>query len=438
MEVDVAIVGGGMAGLALAVALQERGIQAQVFEKAPAKRKHFGTGMSIGQNGIRALEGIKPGLSEKMESLGQRTRQFTTTIRQPGEPEIKISPSSQLVASERMFTITWKSACDSLLDSLIDSDKVHRRHTLIDYKPVEDGVEALFEVQVDEASGLSTAETKVTAKLLVGADGVWSRVRELMVGDEPRNLNLVTWLGIVPTDIARSMQLHQDDEISFISYPSKRTGIITCHCGSGQSLWHFRIPDESGELMKSFTSDFHDHGQEARKMRVLKRIEAMKELQNMKTVIERTESSVIREDRNFDRLPLSSWSDPSGHVVLLGDAAHGMYPGPGMGARVAFEDAHQLALLLHEAFSSPTPATAVPAAIKRYEHLRIPRCTALQGFAAELTTWPAMIPELLQSLSPEQKAQRVEEFFRWINKYPAAMAGDPDSSFWKPEQVTGM
>lgn len=46
-------------------------------------------------------------------------------------------------------------------------------------------------------------------------------------------------------------------------------------------------------------------------------------------------------------------------------AAHGMYPGPGMGARVAFEDAHQLALLLHEAFSSPTPATAVPAAIKR-------------------------------------------------------------------------
>lgn len=52
MEVDVAIVGGGMAGLALAVALQERGIQAHVFEKAPAKRKHFGTGMSIGQNGM--------------------------------------------------------------------------------------------------------------------------------------------------------------------------------------------------------------------------------------------------------------------------------------------------------------------------------------------------------------------------------------------------
>ena len=46
-------------------------------------------------------------------------------------------------------------------------------------------------------------------------------------------------------------------------------------------------------------------------------------------------------------------------------AAHGMYPGPGMGTRVAFEDAHQLALLLHHVFSSRTPETALPDAIKR-------------------------------------------------------------------------
>jgi 2-polyprenyl-6-methoxyphenol hydroxylase-like FAD-dependent oxidoreductase len=52
MEVDVAIVGGGMGGLALAVGLQERGIQAHVFEKSPKERRHFGTGISIGQNGM--------------------------------------------------------------------------------------------------------------------------------------------------------------------------------------------------------------------------------------------------------------------------------------------------------------------------------------------------------------------------------------------------
>lgn len=51
LETDVAIVGGGMGGLALAIGLQNRGIQAHVFEKSPKERKNFGTGMSIGQNG---------------------------------------------------------------------------------------------------------------------------------------------------------------------------------------------------------------------------------------------------------------------------------------------------------------------------------------------------------------------------------------------------
>lgn len=57
LETDVVIVGGGMGGLALAVGLRNRGIQAHVFEKSPKERKHFGTGMSIGQNGkLRNIE----------------------------------------------------------------------------------------------------------------------------------------------------------------------------------------------------------------------------------------------------------------------------------------------------------------------------------------------------------------------------------------------
>ena len=51
MEVDIAIVGGGLGGLALALGLQERGIQAHVFEKAPKVRGRSGTAISLGQNG---------------------------------------------------------------------------------------------------------------------------------------------------------------------------------------------------------------------------------------------------------------------------------------------------------------------------------------------------------------------------------------------------
>ena len=89
--------------------------------------------------------------------------------------------------------------------------------------------------------------------------------------------------------------------------------------GSGHSLWQYGVPDKSGELTKSYASDFHFHGQEARKIRVLKDIEGAEELLNLKMAMERSKSHHIREDRNFDRLPVSSWSDASGRVVLLGD-----------------------------------------------------------------------------------------------------------------------
>lgn len=94
---------------------------------------------------------------------------------------------------------------------------------------------------------------------------------------------------------------------------------MVCFAGSGHTLWQYRVPDKNGELTKSYASDFHVHGQEARKIRVLKQIEGVEDLLNLKTTMERSKSQHIREDRNFDRLPVSSWSDPSGRVVLLGD-----------------------------------------------------------------------------------------------------------------------
>lgn len=63
------------------------------------------------------------------------------------------------------------------------------------------GVETRFEVKAEQGGD---AEIKVAkAKLLVGADGVRSPVRKLLLGDEPRDLWMVTWLAIVPSDSIR-------------------------------------------------------------------------------------------------------------------------------------------------------------------------------------------------------------------------------------------
>lgn len=67
---------------------------------------------------------------------------------------------------------------------------------------VKGGVEARFEVSAEEES--SPVRTKVVrAKLLVGVDGMRSQVRKIMVGDEPRDLLLITWNALVPTEGVR-------------------------------------------------------------------------------------------------------------------------------------------------------------------------------------------------------------------------------------------
>lgn len=66
-------------------------------------------------------------------------------------------------------------------------------------------MKARFEVQTEQEDGSILVEEKVVkAKLLIGADGIRSQVRKVVVGDEPRDLLLITWNAIVPTDPIRS------------------------------------------------------------------------------------------------------------------------------------------------------------------------------------------------------------------------------------------
>lgn len=71
-----------------------------------------------------------------MESVGQRTRQFTARIRVQGEAEKVITQLPQLTESEVMFTVAWKGALETLVDEL-DPNVVHYRHSFVDYNLVE-------------------------------------------------------------------------------------------------------------------------------------------------------------------------------------------------------------------------------------------------------------------------------------------------------------
>lgn len=220
-------------------------------------------------------------------------------------------------------------------------------------------MEARFEVATDEdVEGLSPVHTKVVrAKLLVGVDGIRPQVRNVLVSDEPRDLLLVTWNAVVPAEDVRSLNLHEERGVKFIRYTNKEQlekTVFLLDAGAGLSLWQVRSPDVSGEITEAYSQDREEFGRGVRKARALRQLEDLEGLENMRAAMAGTHPDAVREARACDRVPLTTWSDPSKRVVLLGDAAHGMYSGP-----------HQLSILLQEALASPTPKTAITDAVRR-------------------------------------------------------------------------
>ncbi|KAI5063100.1 hypothetical protein GOP47_0021647 [Adiantum capillus-veneris] len=381
-EVQVAIVGGGLAGLAVLLALRTRGIQAHLFEKCPNLRSDTATAIGIGPIGVTALEGIKPGLSKIMSELGT----YTTLLK---------------VDTTRVQQALAKLVCE---------DYIHCSHELLFYKHLEDGhVHAYFEVKDVSGSNHLRHFKSVLTQLLIGADGIWSAVRKQMINDEPRYLHMVDWNTVV-------YDPHQE---------------ILEGVGRGEIYLHVDL-NRSMNFVLSYAGDYALWILRRSKVRALQQIQGFEGWDALKKAIEATDEKAIFERKIMNRLPLDKWSDADGSVLLIGDAAHAMYVGPGQGARTAFEDAHQLALLLEEVnLGSCFTKENIRTAVSKFEELRIPRMRKMQEYATHSTQQARFEPEWVQKLSPEEAQKRGLEFMQWVEAYPKNQQGDPDSTFFK-------
>jgi hypothetical protein len=86
------------------------------------------------KTGIRALEGLKPGLSSKMREAGAGVRHLTALTRLQDQPEREIARE---MSPEKLFMIPWKLAAEILAEEIPDSTAVHWQHSFLDYEPVE-------------------------------------------------------------------------------------------------------------------------------------------------------------------------------------------------------------------------------------------------------------------------------------------------------------
>ncbi|KAJ7527029.1 hypothetical protein O6H91_16G033200 [Diphasiastrum complanatum] len=424
-EVEIAIVGGGLGGLALALALQERGITAHLYEKHHDLRSDTATAIGIGANGVKSLNGIRSGLSKVMEDAGTYASCLKLTlVNKKGEVRYR----EQTFEQGEYVSIGWKQA-QLVLASYINKDLIHCSHRLVRFESSEAGVDAYFEVTDENTSSLEYIKV-VRTKLLVGADGIWSVVRRTIVGDSPRYLHLVDWNAYVPNPGAKVFGGHGEHEIVLLFDEDGETRSWLVDAGKGFSLWILRKLDLSGDLAKTLKRSKGGLGIPGAKARALQQLDGLDGWDDIKAAIKATDETYIFERPIMDNLPIKRWSDSHRRVLLMGDAAHAQYVGPGQGARTAFEDAHQLSILLKEAFSS-SEDNSIATAVKKFEELRIPRMIKMQEYAAESTALPALVPEWVSKLTMEEKQKRALECQQWVHSYPEKMLCDPDSTYWK-------
>jgi salicylate hydroxylase len=340
----VIIIGAGIGGLTAALTLRRAGIEVEVFEQAAVLRE-IGAGIQISPNASRVLGRL--GLANSMREYG--VRPLAVQIRRWDDGRIL---ARQLLGDEceRIFGAPYyhfhRAELLDLLAAALPSQVIRLDHRCIALRQYSDRIEVKFH------NGAAA-----DADLVVGADGIHSTVRELILGAEsPRFSGHVAYRGLVPAERLAHLEL----EINSSSWWGPGHHFVHYFVGAGARYvnWVAIIPGEW--RIESWT----EPGEVA---------DALREFAGwhpqVTTIIEAAAST--NRWALYDRDPLTRWT--AGRAVLLGDAAHAMLPYMAQGAVQAIEDAAVLARCLEQAGQH-----GLPAALDRYEYMRKPRATRCQ------------------------------------------------------------
>jgi 2-polyprenyl-6-methoxyphenol hydroxylase-like FAD-dependent oxidoreductase len=381
------VVGGGIGGLAAAVALHRRGWRVTVLERA-GDFTEVGAGLSLWPNAMSALAAL--GLAERVRALGAvetaggvRSRRGRWLSRMDNA-EIARRHGRPLVVVHRA----------DLVRALVEALPAESLRPASEVRTVRPDGEA---VMVGHRGG------SLRAELVVGADGVGSELRRLLwpSAKEPRYAGCTTWrmitepLADLRTDGA--VFWGRGERIGFTTLPAGR---FYCFAAAAVPADGAGIDGEHAAVRRRF-GDWPDP------------IPAL--------LAAVPDDGVLRHDV-YDLPPLPTYV--CGRTVLVGDAAHAMDPILGQGACQALEDAVTLAACL-----GATPN--VGAALAHYDCLRRPRTQAIARRSSRLGTvaqwsWPpaVTIRDLVARLTPAAATLRsMAPLLGWTSTLPPQRVG---------------
>lgn len=329
----VAIIGGGIGGVALAVACLHRGIPFTLYERdSNFNARSQGYGLTL-QQASKAIEGLGI-FSLKDGVISTKHLVHTTEGKVIGEWGIRkwIDPDAKMAPKRTNIHIARQSLRLALLEQLGGHDAVHWGHQLINFKESSDkSVELNFQVNGE----IKTAK----ANLVVGADGIRSSVRRLLIGEEStplRYLGCIVILGICPLSSLKGVNSSLLDSATVFQTANGNERIYIMPYTADSVMWQLSFPMTEDEAKA-----LSDQGPQALKEEACRRTQWHDPIPQIMTA---TLAEQISGYPVYDReLLKKELLEKSEQVTLIGDAAHPMSPFKGQGANQALLDALTLA-----------------------------------------------------------------------------------------------
>lgn len=330
----IAIVGGGIGGLSAALTLSRTGHSVTIHERTPEPSR-LGAGLQVSANARRVLHHL--GLTDELDRI---VTEPSRIVLRRWNDDTEIAHTMLHGVHEEKFGTRYANVSRADLLGI-----------LVDAVDAEDSIDLRFGSIIDGPESIADHD------VVVGADGIHSRVREHVVGaDEPRFSGTAAFRAQVPREALAHLAVETTNRLG----PGAH--VVSYFIGRNQSHHNlvFVAPQEE-PIGESWT-------QQADVAELRAAFAGWSD--ELSTIIELVEEPVYKWAL-YDREPLKTWT--KGAVTLLGDAAHPMLPFMAQGACQAIEDAAVLARCL-----DGVDAHDAPRALLTYEANRIDRTARIQ------------------------------------------------------------